>query len=223
MNDRATRVRVCGPLAPYADGFRAVLAERGYAPSSAAGQLQMMAHLSRWLFDHGLDGHGLTPVVVAEFLEARRAAGYKQRLSARAMAPLLGYLREGGIAAVRAPAVANNPVEVLLAGYRIYLVEERGLAASTVRNYLDVARPFVSAQCASGRADLSGLTAAEVSEFVLAGCHSRRRLGHDLRCWNAGAAALPASGRDHADGVGGRGAVGGVLAGDIATQTDRPQ
>jgi integrase/recombinase XerD len=173
MNDRATRVRVCGPLAQYADGFRAVLAERGYAPSSAAGQLQMMAHLSRWLFDHGLDGHGLTPVVVAEFLEARRAAGYKQRLSARAMAPLLGYLREGGIAAAGAPAVANNPVEVLLAGYRTYLVEERGLAASTVRNYLDVARPFVSAQCASGRADLSGLTAAEVSEFVLAGCRTR--------------------------------------------------
>src|SRR5204862_479817 len=123
----ATRVRACGPSDPYADGLRAVVAERGYAPSSAARQLQTMAHLSRWLFDHGLDGHGLTPVVVAQFLEARRAAGYKQRLSARAMAPLLGYLRECGIAAVCAPAVANNPVEVLLAGYRTYLVAGRGL------------------------------------------------------------------------------------------------
>jgi len=32
--NRAMRVRVSGPLAPYADGFRTVLAERGYTPSS---------------------------------------------------------------------------------------------------------------------------------------------------------------------------------------------
>ena len=60
MSDRATRVRVGGPLGPYSDGFRTELAARGYAPSSAAGQLQVMAHLSRWLVDRGLDEHALT-------------------------------------------------------------------------------------------------------------------------------------------------------------------
>ncbi len=55
MNTRAKRVRVCGPLGPYSDGFRTELAARGYEPSSAAGQLQVMAHLSRWLVDRGLD------------------------------------------------------------------------------------------------------------------------------------------------------------------------
>ena len=30
--NRAMRVRVSGPLAPYAEGFRTVLAERGYTP-----------------------------------------------------------------------------------------------------------------------------------------------------------------------------------------------
>jgi hypothetical protein len=49
MDDRAARVRVSGPLAEHAEGFRAMLAGRGYAPSSAAGLLQVMAHLSRWL------------------------------------------------------------------------------------------------------------------------------------------------------------------------------
>jgi hypothetical protein len=45
MNDRAARVRVVGPLARYADGFAAVLAQRGYAPSSAAWrQLQLNPH-----------------------------------------------------------------------------------------------------------------------------------------------------------------------------------
>ena len=132
-----------------------------------------MAHLSRWLVDRGLDEHALTSSVVEEFLRARRVAGYRQWLSARGMAPLLDHLRDVGIAPVCSPAGADSVVEVLLAGYRAYLIEERGLAASTVRNYVDVARQFVSQSCASGRTDLCGLTAAQVSEFVLAGCRTR--------------------------------------------------
>ena len=171
MNDRATRARVSGPLGPYADGFRTVLAEWGYTPSSAAGQLQLMAHVSRWLVDRGLDGQDLTSAVVEEFMQARCAAGYRRWLSMRGMAPLLDYLRGVGLAPARSPVVANSAVEVLLAAYEAYLVGERGLAASTVRNYLYVARQFVSGQGLS-RPELDGLTAAEVSEFVLAGCRS---------------------------------------------------
>ena len=106
-------------------------------------------------------------------MRARRVAGYRQWLSARGMAPLLDHLREVGIAPVCLPAVPDSAMGVLLAAYRAYLIEERGLAASTVRNYVDVARQFVSQYCVSGRMDLRGLTAAQVSEFVLAGCRTR--------------------------------------------------
>ncbi len=40
---------VIGPLAEHADGFRAELARLGYTPLSAASQLRLAAHLSRWL------------------------------------------------------------------------------------------------------------------------------------------------------------------------------
>jgi hypothetical protein len=173
MMNRAMRVRVSGPLAPYAEGFRTVLAERGYAPSSAAGQLQLMAHLSRWLVERGLGGHDLTPAAVEGFLRARRAAGSRQWLSSRGMSPLLGYLREVGFAASGSPVVASTPMEILLADYRDYLVSERGLVASTVCHYGDVARQFMLDRSAWGRPDLGGLTAAEVSEFVLANCGAR--------------------------------------------------
>jgi integrase/recombinase XerD len=133
----------------------------------------VMAHLSRWLVDRGLDGHGLKSSVVEEFLRARGVAGYGQWLSARGMAPLLDHLREVGIVPVCSPATADSAVEVLLAAYRAYLVEECGLAASTVRNYVEVARQFVSEYCVSGRRDLCGLTAAQVSELVVAGCRIR--------------------------------------------------
>ena len=39
------RVRVTGPLAMYADGFRADLAARGYAAGSADRNLRTMAHV----------------------------------------------------------------------------------------------------------------------------------------------------------------------------------
>jgi integrase/recombinase XerD len=173
MDNRATRVRVVGPLAAYADGFATVLAGRGYTPSSAAGQLQLMAHASRWLEQGGLVGDDLGPVAVEQFLQARRTVGYGQWLSMRGMGPLLEYLRQVGFAPVPAVVVAETPVAVLLAAYRVYLFQERGLAASTVRNYLSVAHQFAWHRDASGRADLGGVTAGEVSEFVLASCRGR--------------------------------------------------
>ena len=42
-------VRVSGPLASYAAGFRESLADTGYTPLSAVVQLRLMAHVSRWL------------------------------------------------------------------------------------------------------------------------------------------------------------------------------
>jgi integrase/recombinase XerD len=170
MNDRAARVRVVGPLARHADGFAAVLAQRGYAPSSAAGQLQLMAHVSRWLVQRGLAVNDLTPTVVEQFLQTRRAAGYGQWLSVRGMAPLLAYLCGVGLVPVPLPVLAQTPVERLLEAYRVFLVEERGLAASTAGSYLSVAQQFVSHLGASGHDDLSSLSAVQVSEFVLANC-----------------------------------------------------
>lgn len=48
-----SRVRVTGPLVPYVEGFCGELAEEGYTPASAARQVQLMAHLSRWLSSQG--------------------------------------------------------------------------------------------------------------------------------------------------------------------------
>ena len=78
-----------GPLAEHAEGFRAMLARRGYAPSSAAGQLQVMAHLSRWLAQEGRRADDLDRPAVDRFLAARKAAGYRRWLSPRGVTPLL--------------------------------------------------------------------------------------------------------------------------------------
>lgn len=167
MDDRAARVQVSGPLAEHAEGFRAMLAGRGYAPSSAAGQLQVMAHLSRWLAQQDRPAGDLAPAMVGRFLLARRAAGYRRWLSARGIAPLLEYLETAGLALPAASAEPPAPGGDVLTGFREYLVTERGLAASTVRNYLDAARVLAA------RVRLESLTAGEVTGFVLEQCRER--------------------------------------------------
>src|ERR1019366_8553674 len=44
-----SKVRFTGPLAPFASGLAAELNAMGYATTSAANQLRLAAHLSRWL------------------------------------------------------------------------------------------------------------------------------------------------------------------------------
>jgi hypothetical protein len=88
-----TRVKVCGPLAPYADGFRQDLAAKGYHPQVTGRHLRLMADLSAWLQGQGRSGDALAAVVIEDYLRARRAAGCRDLVSALAVAPLLGYLR----------------------------------------------------------------------------------------------------------------------------------
>jgi site-specific recombinase XerD len=91
---------VTGPLAPYAEGWRAELASRGFARHSVLAHAQLMAHLSGWLAATGRGVDALTGEVVREYALDRRAAGSQNRTAERALAPLLGYLR--GLRAVRA-------------------------------------------------------------------------------------------------------------------------
>jgi hypothetical protein len=77
--------RVRGPLAPYVDGFRVELARLGYTPLTAAGHVRLVAHLSRWMLLLDLSVDELTPPVVASYFEERRAAGYVNSVTPRAL------------------------------------------------------------------------------------------------------------------------------------------
>src|SRR6476661_5367403 len=67
-----SRVRVSGPLGAYAAGFRGELSALGYSARSAAGHLQLMAHLSRWLVEIGLAPGELTLPRAERFVRCRR-------------------------------------------------------------------------------------------------------------------------------------------------------
>jgi integrase/recombinase XerD len=172
---KPSRVRVRGPLAPYAPGFRRELARQGYTPNSASNQLQLMAHASRWLARADLEVGDLTPARIEEFLSARRAEGYTLWLSTKAMVPVMAYLHALDVVPAPSPVDPATPAEQLLERYQTYLAQERGLAVATVSSYLQVATLFFSKRSPEGTLDLERLSAAEVIDFVLAECAGRTR------------------------------------------------
>jgi len=172
---RRGSVRVGGPLEAFAVGFAAELRGLGYMPVSEVFQLQLMAHASRWLDGEGLGAGALCVETVERFMAARRAAGYTNYVTARAMAPLLGYLRGLGVAPVAAPKSAGTPAEVLLASYGEYLAFERGLTAATVEGYVHAVRPFLAGIAGDGEPGLGELSAAQVTAFVVDRCPEQSR------------------------------------------------
>src|ERR671924_2377024 len=117
-----SRVVVSGPLSAFAPGFLGELLGRGYRPGPAAKQLQLMAHLSRWMAERDLEPGALRGVEIERFVGDRRTSGRVQLASARALAPLLRYLRGLGVAPAAASREAPTPAGALLERYADYLL-----------------------------------------------------------------------------------------------------
>ena len=169
---KVLRSFVRGPLEPHVTGFAEELLRQGYTWSSAAQHVCFLAHLDRWMSAEGIGLGGLSGPVVERYLDQRRAAGYVGYRSVKALRPLLNYLAPLGVLPVQ-EEVPPGPVEELLGHYHDYLVGERGLTTGTARGYVDFVRPFVSIRVHGDVLDLAGITAADVTGFVLSSCPGR--------------------------------------------------
>jgi integrase/recombinase XerD len=163
---------VDGPLGSYAPGLAEELSRRGYTVSGASQHLCFIAHLDRWMRDQRLAVTELTDSALERYLAERRGAGYVNYRSMKALAPLLGYLAALGVQPPT-PPIELDPVAAMLERYRRYLVVERGLTVPTARSYVDAVRPFLINRAGPAGLDLAGLTAAEVTAFVVAVCPQR--------------------------------------------------
>lgn len=171
----STQVPVSGPLADFAPGFASELLRQGYTANSARLQMNLMAHLSRWLASERLDLHRLSDTEVERYLRFRRAAGYVNYRSCKAVQPMLAYLRGLGVAPAPPTSLPEGPVEVMLERYRHYLTVERGLVSATADVYVHAVRPFLCDKLVPDGLgwDLAYLSTADITAFVVARCHQQ--------------------------------------------------
>jgi len=163
-----------GPLAGFAHGFRAELAELGYTPDGVVRKLWEVGRLSDWMVAKGLELEDLTSERIAEF-SVFCAGGALRPVGPRTLRPLLGYLRLLGVMPPR--EVGATRLDELLGCYRHWLVEDRGLANRTVDRYEKTARRFLGSRVPSaGSTGVDGLTGSDVTDFLLVEC-SRLSVG----------------------------------------------
>ncbi len=164
---RVQRKRVRGPLAPFADGFRAELDRLGYTPLSREYKLGQVARLSRWLDMQGLDAGDVDSARVQEFL-AGLGTPFRRPPTLRAMRPLLDWLRRQGVVGVDPPA-PRAALDDLIDRYSQWMATKRGLAARTMERYEETARRFLSgrAQDGGGPVGIEGLGGEAVTTFLL--------------------------------------------------------
>lgn len=162
---------IIGPLAPFAEGFIAQLANLSYSTQAVKSHRGLLVHLSQWLAERRLGVRELTPEVSATFLQMRRDAGFVTKVSDRGLQPLVSYLRELG--ELCEPSVIGSPSAELVDRFRRYQLEERGLAPDVVSNYARMAHLFLGTRSDPVPVSLAELSAADVSSFVLEQCGKR--------------------------------------------------
>jgi integrase/recombinase XerD len=162
---RLSGVVVAGPLVPFVDAYRLELRARGYTARTAVTEVRQVARLSHWLDESELGVAELNVERVDEFLAFQRDLGHNRAEWSRpGLVCLLDVLMALGVLRSEEPLVPT-PTEALLAAFGRHLVTERGLAAGTVRGYVDRTRRFLVGLDATG--GLGSLTSAQVTAAVV--------------------------------------------------------
>jgi len=132
--------------------------------------LKDLGQVGVWLPAVGLEAAQFDEERASAFLTARREAGHRRVGGPRAMVPLLAYLREAGV--VPAAHTSLAPFGELLGQYRVWMLQERGLAAMTVLRYENTARRFLQEQAVDdeGTFEPAALTGADINAFLLREC-----------------------------------------------------
>ena len=158
-----------GSLSPYVKAYITLVLNKGYKPTTIVGQLRLIARLNRWLLRKDYDLGGLDGRENFEHFQKceqkkRRTAANGARIT---LQRLLGVLRDARVAplAERSP-VQRTAVQCLTDRYRRHLLDDQGLAESTVVNYTWHVQKFLSERFGAGAVNLIGLQAQDATRFI---------------------------------------------------------
>jgi site-specific recombinase XerD len=155
-----------GPLSGYLDAFARQLSEYGYAIDTGQRQLRVVSQLSQWMGRRDLQAHDLSEPVLKHFLADRRRQGRLRNTDPRALGRFLEHLRRTGVVEPTPSLPADGMREALERDFERYLLQERGLAAATIVNYLRISRTFLTAHPNKEPVDPQQLLPADVIRFV---------------------------------------------------------
>jgi site-specific recombinase XerD len=161
------RLRV-GPLASYLDAYLKLIEQEGFLPSSVSMQMYAIARFSNWLQTWQVDLHELDEAAVERFLQ--RDPGMRRSGEPAPLRRFLAMLREIGVTVAKVPEPSNGQ-QRFINEYRRYLLQERGLAETSLLNYVPFAEQLLSNRFGQADMDLSELKATDVTKLMQGRAH----------------------------------------------------
>jgi len=150
-------------------GYQQWLVDQGYAPETVRQMLKELGQVGCWLGGEHLEVADLDGARIVQFRADRRDAGFRRVPGCKALAVLERYLHEVG--AVPTAPVSTAQLDVVLERYRRWMVEQRGLAETTIVRYEKTARRFLVEQVMTGSVfHPESLTGVDVNAFLLREC-----------------------------------------------------
>jgi len=159
-----------GPLSSMLESYAHFLNEEGYSHESFLSKTRFVIGFSRWLQRKHIDLPQITLSVGNRFLRDRRPMRSGDPTTLR---QFLSWMHNKGFISAQALELREkSTVDLLVNDYSGYLLNERGLADTSVAAYTAIAHRFLSRACPRGRFDVKALTAQRIREFVV---HEARR------------------------------------------------
>jgi len=159
--------RPAGPLKEHRAGYGAELERLGFTSESVKHQLVVVSQLDRFLLAGGTALSAVNEELLGRFVVAVTQENLAGCRSPRMLAPLLAYLRRLGAVPPPVPEVPGSAAGTVIAGWRQYLLGERGMTPGTVRGYTDIVRPFLEARDDGSCVRLNEAGAADINAFMV--------------------------------------------------------
>lgn len=157
-----------GALTPYIHPYIALVTQEGYQRTTIVGHLRLIGRLHRWLRRRGHELREFDEPLLERFLKSQSR---KRRTHANGdsvtLQRLLVVLREANvISPARKSFVPSTSGQRLTDRYRRFLLDERGLAESTVDNYVWHVGQFLAGQFGRDAVSPVRLQAEDAIAFI---------------------------------------------------------
>jgi site-specific recombinase XerD len=167
-----------GSLGPYVDGFVGWLQEQHYSRTTVQSFVRAVADWSRWLQVRGIGPNDVDAKQLDGFVRYRAQharSGAVDQDGRRGLQKMLVWLQKTGVASRSNVPRSLGHREIIVHDFGQYMLRQRGLSSSTLRQYLPFISQFLEERFGHEATKVETLLSPDVTGFVQR--HSRT-LGH---------------------------------------------
>ncbi|MGQ0708194.1 MAG: tyrosine-type recombinase/integrase [Rhodoferax sp.] len=164
---RPVRLHAAGPLVPYLEPYAEYLADQGYSQVAFWKKTYLVTEFSRWLHQGGI----AIPEIAGEHEEAFLRDRVRHRLPKAGdrvtLSGMVTWLRERGVINGQpAVAIEVSSIERVLQEYGTFLLEDRGLAHTSIENYCGYVRRFLTDVAVESNSQLACVKASQIADYL---------------------------------------------------------